>query len=68
MKEVVPKMARGEAQKRENPVGGELDPAEGVCRRCKKNSFYPVSFRFILPYNKRTFQFLLQQIEHYTML
>jgi len=22
---------------RENPEGGKLDPAEGVCRRCKKN-------------------------------
>jgi len=23
---------------RENPVGGELDPADDVRRRCKKNS------------------------------
>jgi len=22
----------------DNPGGGESDPAEGVCRRCKKNS------------------------------
>jgi len=23
---------------RDNPKGGEVDPAEGVCKRCKKNS------------------------------
>jgi len=34
--EVVPNMA-GESQMRDHPEGGELDPAEGVCRWCKKN-------------------------------
>jgi len=34
---------------RDNPGGGELDPAEGVRRRCKKN------FSFVLSYiGKRT--------------
>jgi len=28
----------GEAQMQDNPEGGELDPAEDVRRRCKKNS------------------------------
>jgi len=28
----------GEAQMQRNPGGGELDPAESVRRRCKKNS------------------------------
>jgi len=28
---------------RDNPEGDELDPAEGVCRRCKKNSFFVLS-------------------------
>jgi len=36
MEEAVSKMARGEAQMRDNP-GGE-DPADDVHRRCKKNS------------------------------
>jgi len=27
----------GEARMRDSPEGGELDPAEGVRRRCKKN-------------------------------
>jgi len=35
MEEVVPKMARW---MQDNPGGGESYPAEGVCRRCKKNS------------------------------
>jgi len=38
MEEVLPKMARREAQMWDNPGGGELDPAQGVRRRCKKNS------------------------------
>jgi len=38
MEEVVPKMAPKEAQMRYNPGGDESDPAEGVRRRCKKNS------------------------------
>jgi len=28
----------GEAQLRDNPVGGELDPADNARRRCKKNA------------------------------
>jgi len=28
----------GEAQMRDNPGGGESEPAQGVYRRCKKNS------------------------------
>jgi len=36
--EVVPKRRAGEAQMQGNPEGGELDPAECVRRRCKKNS------------------------------
>jgi len=35
MEEVVPNMARRGARVRDNPGGGESDPAEGVC---KKNS------------------------------
>jgi len=35
---VVPKMRAGEAQMRCNLEGGELDPSEGVRRRCKKNT------------------------------
>jgi len=35
MEEVVPKMAH---RMRDNPKGGELDTAEGVRKRCKKNS------------------------------
>jgi len=38
MEEVEPKMCAGEAQMQDNPEGGELDPAEGVCRCCKKIS------------------------------
>jgi len=39
MEDIVPKMARRrEAQIRDNPEGGELDPAEGVSRPCKKTS------------------------------
>jgi len=30
-------MTPGEAQMRDNSEGGELDPAEGVRRRCRKN-------------------------------
>jgi len=33
----------GEAQIRDNPEGGELDPADDVCRCCKKNSPYVLS-------------------------
>jgi len=36
--EVAPKMARGEAWMRDNPKGSELDHAESVRKRCKKNS------------------------------
>jgi len=34
----------GEVQVRDNPEGGELDPADNVHNRCKKHfpSFYPV--------------------------
>jgi len=38
LEEVVPRWCTGEAQMRDNPGGGESDPAEGVRRRCKKNS------------------------------
>jgi len=38
MEEVVPKIARQEAWVRDNPERGELDPADDVHRRCKKNS------------------------------
>jgi len=42
MEEVVPKMAVGEAQMGDNPEGDDIDPADEVRRRCKKNSsFYP---------------------------
>jgi len=32
-----PKIWAREAQMRDNPAGGELDPANDVCMRCKKN-------------------------------
>jgi len=38
MEEVVLKSRAEETQIRDNPEGGELDPAEGVHRRCRKNS------------------------------
>jgi len=41
MEEVMPNMARREARMRDNPEGGDLDPADDVRR---KNFF----FRFIL--------------------
>jgi len=36
--EVVPRWRAGEAQLQDNPGGGESVPADGVRRRCKKNS------------------------------
>jgi len=45
MEEVVLKMARKETQMRNNTEGGEIDPAEGVRRRCKKNFPAPTSHR-----------------------
>jgi len=45
MEVVVTKMACWRGSVRDNPKGGELDLAEGVRRRCKKNfilfPFYP---------------------------
>jgi len=38
MEEVVPKMARRRGSYAGNPGGSESDPAEGVHRRCMKNS------------------------------
>jgi len=38
MDEEVSNMVRREAWMRDNPKGGELDPADDVHRRCKKNS------------------------------
>jgi len=38
MEKVVPRWHAGEAQMRGSPGWDELDPAEGVNRRCKKNS------------------------------
>jgi len=35
---IVPKISAGEAQMRDIPEGGELDPAESVRKRYKKNS------------------------------
>jgi len=43
MEEVMPNMARREARMRNNPVGGDLDPADDVRRRCKKNSSFILS-------------------------
>jgi len=41
--EVVPNMACREVRMWDSQGGGELDPADDVRRRCKKNSFpfYP---------------------------
>jgi len=38
MEEIVQRRRAGEAQMQENPEEGEIHPAEGVLRRCKKNS------------------------------
>jgi len=38
MEEEVSNMARRKARMRDNPEGGEIDPAGDVRRRCKKNS------------------------------
>jgi len=45
MEKVVPRWRTGEAQMRDNP-GDELNPAEGVRRRCKKFQFINILSNF----------------------
>jgi len=58
IEEIVPEMARRRAQMWNNPKAGELDPADDVRRRCKKNSLSVLSCMFYFRFIRFSFRFI----------